>query len=174
MKNIFGMHAEKSFWKSLGKGWRAACVLALGMAIGLALALPMTVRAEEGFPGDDVNRRLDRVLDGNQQNQDQGNADEQGGAFIGTNEEGDSVMSTGPRRVQSGGSGQYEDGSGMVIYPQITPIIPLPPGPRPPVNPYPGPGPHPGPRPRDGVNQMHEYNYNPEYHMEVPRRPGRF
>ena len=170
MKNISEMRAKKSLWKSLANGWGAACVLALG----LTLALPTAVRAEEGFPGDDVNRRLDRVLDRNQQSEDQGNADEQDGAFIGTNEEGDSVMSTGPRRVQSGGSGQYEDGGGMVIYPQITPITPLPPGPRPPVNPYPGTGPHPGPRPRDGVNQMHEYNYNPEYPMEVPRRPGRF
>ena len=163
MKNIFGMHAKKSMWKILAGGWGAGCVLALG----LALALPATVRAEEGFPGDDVNSRLDRVLDRNQQSGDQGNGDEQDGAFIGTNEEGDSVMSTGPRRVQSGGVGQYEDGS-TVIYPQIEPIIPLPPGPRPPVNPY------PGPRPRDGVNQLHEYNYNPEYPMEVPRRPGRF
>lgn len=174
MKNISEMRAEKSLWKSLIKGWGAACVLGLGVALGLALALPATVSAEEGFPGDDVNRRLDRVLDRNQQSEGQSDADGQDGAFIGTNEEGDSVMSTGPRRVQSGGSGQYEDGGGMVIYPQITPITPLPPGPRPPVNPYPGPGPHPGPRPRDGVNQMHEYNYNPEYPMEVPRRPGRF
>ena len=169
MKNIYGMHAKNSLRKILAIGGRTACVLALGLALGL----PAMVHAEEGFPGNDVNRRLDRVLDRNQQSEDQGNADEQDGAFIGTNEEGDSVMSTGPRRVQSGGVGQYEDGS-TVIYPQIEPIIPLPPGPRPPVNPYPGPGPHPGPRPRDGVNQLHEYNYNPEYPMEVPRRPGRF
>ena len=167
MKNVCEERKEK-YWRDLRRHVRLAVFFA---ALGLAISLPLSVSAQEGFPGDEVESRLDRVLqDGGRQQ----SGEDQDGAFIGTNEEGDSVMSTGPRRVQSGGSGQYEDGGGMVIYPQITPITPLPPGPRPPVNPYPGPGPHPGPRPRDGVNQMPEYNYNPEYPMAAPRRPGRF
>jgi hypothetical protein len=93
----------------------------------------------------------------------------QDGSFIGTNEEGDSVMRTAPRsRPKSGGGRFYEDG--LILAPRIEPIVPLPPRPRPPMNPYPGPGPHPGPGPRDGVNQLHQYNYNPEYPHEPPRR----
>ncbi len=104
----------------------------------------------------------------------QGNEDEPQGAFIGKNEDGDAIMRTAPRprEEQRPYNDYYRDG--IILSPEVRPIIPLPPGPRPPHNPYPGPGPHPGPQPRDGVNQLHEYNYNPQYPQEVPRvRPGR-
>lgn len=148
------------------------------LALILALCLPVSALAQgdsaQGQPQD--QQRFEQVERG-QGEAGQYGADESGdqggeedeGSFIGTDEEGDAVMHTKPR-PRSGGVGHYEDG--LIIAPQIEPIIPLPPRPRDPINPYPGPGPHPGPRPRDGINQMHEYNYNPEYPMEVPRRPG--
>lgn len=160
MKNIYERYSAKP-WKA----WFAGVGLAVCV---LALCLPAMARAQEGFPGEEVDSRIDRVLEGNRQIGEQSGEEEQEGSFIGTNEEGDSIMRTAPRRPQSGGVGEYEDG--LFIAPQIEPIVPLPPRPRPPVNPYPGPGPHPGPMPRDGINQRHEYNYNPEYPMEVPRR----
>ncbi len=162
MKNIQVIHKEK-YWRSLRRHVWLAVFFA---ALGLAISLPLSVSAQEGFPGDEVESRLDRVLqDGGRQQ----SGEDQDGAFIGTNEEGDSVMSTGRPRPQSGGVGHYEDG--LLIAPQIEPIVPFQPRPPMPPNPYPGPGPHPHRQPRDGVNQLHEYNYNPEFPQEVPRRP---
>ena len=98
--------------------------------------------------------------------------DEPQGAFIGKNEDGDSIMRTAPRpRGEYRSYGDYYQ-DGIIIAPEVRPIIPLPPGPGYPHNPYPGPGPNPGPRPRDGANQLHQYNYNPQYPQEVPRRSG--
>lgn len=165
MKNIY-MKQEKS--SRLRLGLRHGAWL---LALCLTLCLPTVVFAQEGFPGDEVNNRLDRVMQGGQQSEGQTDKDQQDGAFIGTNEEGDSVMSTGRPRPQSGGVGHYEDG--LLIAPQIEPIIPMRPLQPMPPNPYPGPGPHPRYQPRDGVNQLHEYNYNPEFPQEVPRRPFR-
>ena len=160
MKNRY-----ERYYDNLWMTWLAGVGLAVCL---LVLCLPVTALAQEGFPGEEVDSRINRVLEGNNQADAQSGEGEREESFIGTDEEGDSVMRTAPRRPQSGGVGEYEDG--LIIAPQIEPIIPLPPGPRQPVNPYPGPGPHPGPLPRDGVNQRHEYNYNPEYPLEVPRR----
>ena len=162
MKNIYEECREK-YWRSLRQSARWAASFA---ALCLVMSLPLQTFAQEGFPGAQVESQLNRVLESGGQQQ---SGEDQDGAFIGTNEEGDSVMSTGRPRPNSGGVGHYEDG--LIIAPQIEPIVPLRPRPPMPPDPYPGPGPHPHRQPRDGVNQLHEYNYNPEFPQEVPRRP---
>ena len=162
MKNICEKHKEE-YWRDLRRHVRLTVFF---VALGLAISFPLMALAQEGFPGEQVETQLNKVLEGGGQQQ---SGQDQDGAFIGTNEEGDSVMSTGRPRPNSGGVGQYEDG--LLIAPQIEPIVPLRPRPPMPPNPYPGPGPHPHRQPRDGVNQLHEYNYNPEFPQEVPRQP---
>ena len=155
MKNIQALLIKEKTSAAANWGvlWRGAA-----FAAALALSAPFMAQAETLITNDDVNSR---GVDPTAQDPPSG--------YIGTNEEGDSVMRTGPRqRNENDDVRDYENG--MIISPEITPIIPMRPGPRPPFNPYPGPGPHPGPQPRDGVNQMHEYNHNPEYPLEAPRR----
>ena len=164
MKNIYSTRKATLSSTFLPPAWLAVCLFTLS----LLLAGPAAAPAQgdpEGFPGETLERRLDKAYE-----RQQGQAEDEGReeSYIGTDEQGDSVMRTAPARPRSGGVGHYEDG--LIIAPQIEPIIPLQPRPRQPFNPYPGPGPHPGPQPRHGINQLHEYNYNPEYPQEVPRR----
>lgn len=130
--------------------------LAAALVFGLLFAAPLVAHAEF----------INKSEDGTKQNAEP--QEDPPSGYIGTNEEGDSVMRTGPRQRDNNDVEDYNQG--IIISPEVTPIVPMRPRHRDPFNPYPGPGPHPGPGPRDGVNQMHEYNYNPEYPLEVPNR----
>lgn len=145
--------------KSSARGPWSLLWRTMAFAAALAFFAPFAARAEVIITNDDAGQQ------GNAENRD-----DPPSGYIGTNEDGDSVMRTGQKpRNENDDVRDYEQG--LIISPEVTPIIPMRPGPRDPFNPYPGPGPHPGPHPRDGVNQLHEYNYNPEYPLEAPRRP---
>lgn len=155
MKNIQILSRIKK--SMLIADWNKPRMAAL-LVLGLLFMAPLAAHAEF------INKSEDGTK------QDAESREDPPSGYIGTNEEGDSVMRTGPRRNTNDSVQDYDQG--LIISPEVTPIVPMRPRHREPFNPYPGPGPHPGPGPRDGVNQQHEYNYNPEYPLEVPNRSG--